>query len=116
MAYEKLTEIISEDTSGSLAKIKVNNQWTFTVPDGIDYYADSEFDGWIEGGIDLSGSIKPLVLKDYLRFNVALQKHYDFSGNYFSVDECRYDNRFLNPNNGNSQKIIRKQDLEKHQL
>lgn len=110
MAYEKLTEIISEDTSGSLAKIKVNNQWTFTVPDGIDYYADSEFDGWIEGGIDLSGSIKPLVLKDYLHFNVALQKHYDFSGNYFSVDECRYDNRFLNPNNGNSQKIIRNDD------
>ena len=55
MAYEKLTEIISEDTSGSLAKIKVNNQWTFTVPDGIDYYADSEFDGWIEGGIDKTG-------------------------------------------------------------
>lgn len=110
MAYEKLTEIISEDTSGSLVEIKVNNQWTFTVPDGIDYYADSEFDGGIKGGIELSDSIKPLVLKDYLHFNFALQKHYDFTGNYFSADECRYDNRFLDSDSGNSQKIIRDDD------
>lgn len=82
----------------------INNEWTFQLPSGFEYAVDSEFDGGIKEGIDITGSIKPLVIKglfdgkEYL-FNFSLQKHYDPFEDYYSIAQCKYDNRFINSTN-----------------
>ena len=61
--FRKLSDKISIDDSGINEVFLVNGQWQFTLPDGLSYEIDGEFT-FIEGGFDLSGSTKPLVLKE----------------------------------------------------
>lgn len=97
------------ETDGN--KITVNNQWSFILPDGISYETDAEFDGGIQGRIDLSGPIKPMVLKGlyssgkYL-FNVSLEPHDDLMGKNYTVTDCRYDNKFRESRDINHREII----------
>ena len=60
--FRKLSDKISIDDSGINEVFLVNGQWQFTLPDGLSYEIDGEFT-FIEGGFDLSGSTKPLVLR-----------------------------------------------------
>ena len=108
--FKKLSEVISVSTSDEKI-ILVNNEWTFRVPSGYAYKTDSKFDGGLQTGVDLSGDIKPLVIKGlktgtkYL-FNFGLQEHLDLFGNYYSITDCKYDNRVLGSNSGVTQKIV----------
>jgi len=108
--YERLSELISVNQDDS-TEFLVNNEWTYKIPSSVKHYIDHEFDDGIEGGIDLMGSKKPMVLQGFktgtsFLFNVALQKHYDFFGNYNTIIDCKYDNRASNANSGASHDII----------
>ena len=112
--FRKLSDTISVKKKDSNL-ILVNNEWTFKMPSGFKYAVDSEFDGGIQGAIDLSGSTKPLVLKGVFEgskplFNFALEKHADFSGNYFTIIDCKYDNRITDSDSLSAQKILIDQD------
>lgn len=109
-SYKILSDIISVSTEDA-STILVNNEWTFTLPTGFEYLLNSKFDRGIQGGIDLAGSVKPLVVKGlqsgmgYL-FNFALEKHFDLFGNFGTIVDCKYDNRMADANSGAKQKII----------
>lgn len=95
--FKKLSDSISvSDKDKSL--ILVNNEWTFKLPDDIEYKLDTEFDGGYNVGVDLSGDIKTMILKGMktgtvYKFNVSLSPHYDIFHKFYTVDECRNDNR-----------------------
>ena len=108
--FKKISEVIGVDDSGSNTIICVNGQWQFTLPEGLTYETDSEFT-LISGGIDLSGSIKPLVLKgngsyDSQGFCAAVEEHYSFTGDYMTAIDCKYDNRFVSNSDTHVQKIL----------
>lgn len=106
--FRKLSDTISVGNEDERL-ILVNNEWTFRLPMGFSYKVDSEFDGGIKIGVDLSGSIKPLVIKglesdgQYL-FDFALQKYYNLTGEYYTAIDCKYDDRVSESNK--SQRII----------
>lgn len=58
--FKRLSDTISVHNRNSSIFL-VNGEWTFILPDGLYYELDSEFDGEISGGIDLSGSVKPIL-------------------------------------------------------
>lgn len=112
--FKKLSKIISIDDSGEETIICVNGQWQFTLPDGLSYGTDEKFT-LIEGGIDLSGSTKPLVItEDYSvyeqAFRVAVEEHYSFTGDHATIIDCKYDNRFTQDNGSNTRNIIIDED------
>ena len=95
--FNKLSDSISVAVNDS-SLFLVNNEWTFKLPDGIKYELDAEFDGGYNMGVDLSGSIKTMVLKGVksdseYKFNVSLSPHYDLRGWFYTLDDCRNDNR-----------------------
>ena len=97
--FKKLNDLISIKEEATGTKFLVNNEWCFTLPEGIIYEIDGIFDGGIEGAADLSGDEKPLILKGLYQdgkywFNVALQEHFNFFGNYATIEDCKYDNQF----------------------
>jgi hypothetical protein len=108
--YEKITDIVYVNKEDSNLFL-INNEWKFRLPDGFQYETECEFDGGPRGGIDLSGSVKPMVIKglksgNSLLFNFALEKHYDIFGNYQTVNDCRNDNRASGDNIAFSRGII----------
>ena len=108
--FRKLSDKISIDDSGINEVFLVNGQWQFTLPDGLSYEIDGEFT-FIEGGFDLSGSTKPLVLKEGWSlydqsFCAAVEPHYSFTGDHMTIIDCKYDNRFGPDNGMNSQRVI----------
>lgn len=108
--YTKVTDIVSVSKEDNHLFL-INNEWKFRLPNGFRYETECAFDGGLKGGIDLSGSVKPMVIKglasgDSFLFNFALEKHYDFFGNYQTVIDCRYDNRASGDSNSFSQRII----------
>lgn len=113
-SFRKISDIISVEDSGSNEIICVNGQWQFTLPDGLSYGVNEEF-SLIEGGIDLSGSVKPLVIKEGWSiydqaFCAAVAEHYSFTGDHTTIIDCKYDNRFSENNGMNSQKVIVDED------
>ena len=113
-SFRKISDIISIDDAGSNEIICVNGQWQFTLPDGLSYGVNEEF-SLIEGGIDLSGSVKPLVIKEDWSvydqaFCAAVAEHYSFTGDHRTITDCKYDNRFSENNGMNSQKVIVDED------
>lgn len=113
--FKRLSDTISVHNRNSSIFL-VNGEWTFILPDGLYYELDSEFDGGISGGIDLSGSVKPMVIKGLYDgskhlFNFALQEHYNFFGNGNTIIDCKYDNRFVDADpSSEAQKIITDED------
>ena len=110
--YRKLNDIISIDDSGLQTEVLVNGQWAFTLPDGLIYEANQEFD-LVPGGISLTGSTKPLVIREAwsihsIPFRAAVTEHYSFTGEYYTATDCKYDERFNEdgPIILNSQKIL----------
>ena len=110
--YRKLNDIISIDDSGLQTEVLVNGQWAFTLPDGLIYEADGEFE-LVPGGISLTGSTKPLVIREAwsihsVPFRAAVTRHYSFTGEYYTATDCKYDERFNEdgPIILNSQKIL----------
>ena len=109
-AFKRLSDKISVHNRNSSIFL-VNGEWTFILPDGLYYELDSEFDGGISGGIDLSGSVKPMVIKGLYDgskhlFNFALQEHYNFFGNGNTIIDCKYDNRFVDADPSSEAQII----------
>ena len=113
-SFEKIGEKISIGKENP-SLFLVNNEWTFILPKGFEYFTDCEFDGFVDGGVSLNGSVKPLVIKglkrqsDYL-FNFALEDHYDFFGNYYSIIDCKYDNRMTDEESRDSKIVIVDED------
>ena len=108
--FKRLSDTISVHNRNSSIFL-VNGEWTFILPDGLYYELDSEFDGGISGGIDLSGSVKPMVIKGLYDgskhlFNFALQEHYNFFGNGNTIIDCKYDNRFVDADPSSEAQII----------
>lgn len=86
----------------------VNDQWTFRLPYGVSYEVDAKYDDGL-GGIDLSGDIKPMVLSGVGGvLNASVGAHCDLSGSYYSVIDCRYDNRY--EEGDDNHKIYRDED------
>ncbi len=101
--FKQLSDCISIKEVNGITTIMVNNEWTFELPMDLSYEVDSEF-VLIEGGIDLSGYIKPLVLHGILNngsylFDFCLEKHFQPFGNYYTIDDCRFDDRFDDDSN-----------------
>ena len=113
-AFRKLSDVISVSNDDPNVFL-VNNEWTFRLPEGFTYETDCEFDGGLNAGVDLAGDIKPMVIKgiangDGYLFNFALQEHYDAFGNYYSIVDCKYDNRVADGNPSAMQRIMTDED------
>ena len=107
--FKKLNDVVSINTCENKTVFLINNQWMFTLPPELDYETDAFFD-WHEAAADLSGNIKPLVLKELRsayskQFCASVEPHFDITGAQHSAADCRNDDRF-NGNQMNSQKII----------
>ncbi len=115
ITFKKRSDLISEGDDYPMT-IKVNNEWTFKCPSDCIINYECEFDGGLNMGVDVTGSIKPAVIKgikyqDKFRFNFALEEHFDFFGKGYSIEDCKYDNDILSDSNIYHKVIVDEDDF-----
>ena len=115
ISFKKRSDLISEGDDYPMT-IKVNNEWTFKCPSDCIINYECEFDGGLNMGVDVTGSIKPAVIKginyqDKFRFNFALEEHFDFFGKGYSIEDCKYDNDILSDSNIYHKVIVDEDDF-----
>lgn len=108
--YNELSTGISIKEEADKTIILVNEEWTFEIPNSISYTANGTFDTGLDGSIDIiDNNSKSLVLDDYSGFYFKLEQHNNFFGQFYSVIDCRYDNRL---GDGTVNRQIKYQDTD----
>ena len=107
MAYKSLNTIVSIDETKSPIQFKIEDNWTISIPNGASYFIDDSIENNIfAGGLDLSGSIKPLIIRGSRKsdgnysFELALERHFDFEGRFQTIDDIKYDKRDISGDEG----------------
>ena len=98
--YTAISDHIGMDASGKKRVFCVDNEWTFEVPKSYKYKTDDEIQNkLVEGGFDITGSVKPLIIRSLKResgeylLELVLNAHRNMFGKEYDMDDLRYDDR-----------------------
>lgn len=94
--YKRINDLVSVNATDNKQYL-VGNTWLFTIPNGIKTEFDTEFTATLNGATEKV----PMILRglkqtdgSYL-FDFSLKRYFNLLGQGQTVNDCRYDSRFL---------------------
>ena len=105
-AFKKINDSIKVKELEDKNIFEVNGDWTFEPTKDIEFSPDAENEGFITGLLSLKG----LYRNGRYMLDVTIGNHVNIFGQYFSIIDCKYDNRFSDDDSNSLQVVFADDD------